>query len=137
MNVEASTPQRPKWLLQFKKPGFHEMRALEAILRDMPPHTPKRSLSPRSVREAALVGTLHDVMDRLADVLQDDYALNFARRDTKRTFEYVVTDAGPDEGAVEIWTRLFHPHDAKTGNIFYGRTVRRISADKYRLWVDD
>src|SRR5262245_12427298 len=113
----------PHWLFQFEKPGFHELARLREILAEMDISIPIASRL-RTKRDMTLEGTLHDVIARLEDVLQQDFAENFVEgQDKPWRFDYVVTDKSPDTGAIEIWTRLFDPSDTRKGNAFYGRAV--------------
>jgi hypothetical protein len=125
-------------LFQFENPGVHELARLRDILEAMDVAVPKRPLEFRAPADAALEGTLDEIIERLARVLKDDFANNTVKqRQRSWGFEYFVSDDTSDKGATEIYTRLFNPNDPMIGSAFYGRTVRRISENSYLLWVDD
>jgi hypothetical protein len=128
---------KSQWLFQFEKPGFHEIARLREILAKME-ITSAKGPRLRAMADMTLEGPLDQIIARLEDVLQQDFAENHVEQLHKPwAFEYVVTDKSPDTGAIEVWTRLFNPSDSTMGSAFYGRAVKRISQDTYRLWVDD
>lgn len=97
-----------------------------------------RQRAARTGERATLEGSLDDVMLKLSNVLEENYATNVSKGETVPwDFDYVVTDDSPTKGAIEIYTRLFHPTDTTMGSIFYGRTVMRIASDSYLLWADE
>jgi hypothetical protein len=125
------------WLFQFERPGYHEIARLREILAKMAITDAKRSRF-RALADMTLEGPLEQIIERLEDVLQQDFAENHVEQQQKPwAFDYVVTDKSPDRGAIEVWTRLFNPSDSTMGSAFYGRAVKRISQTTYRLWVDD
>ena len=82
-------------------------------------------------------GTLDEVMAFLADDLEEDYAQNITERDNKPwNFDYVLTDDAVDEGELSLSTRRFDPNNLKSGSIFYARPIRRVSQDRFLLWLD-
>ena len=125
------------WLFQFERPGFHEIARLREILATMD-ITHAKGPRLRAMADMTLEGPLEKIIERLEDVLHQDFAENHVEQQHKPwAFDYVVTDKSPDIGAIEVWTRLFDPSDSTMGSAFYGRAVRRISQSTYRLWVDD
>ena len=128
-----------KWSYQFERPGFHERARLREILTHMDIIASKQVTVRRAPMEpsSAQQGTLDEVMTKLADALEEDYATNFVEQDNAPwKFDYVVGDATPT-GEIEVFTRLFDPTDPAKGKIFYGRRIKRISKDGYLLWIDD
>jgi hypothetical protein len=125
------------WLFQFEKPGFHEIARLREILAKMDIADARKSRF-RALSDLTLEGPLDQIIEKLEDVLQQDFAENHVEQQHEPWgFDYVVTDKSPDKGAIEIWTRLFNPSDATMGSAYYGRAVKRINESTYRLWVDD
>src|SRR5262245_42935880 len=125
------------WLFQFERPGFHEIARLREILAKM--HVSNANGSRlRGMANLTMEGPLDQIIGRLEDVLQQDFAENHVEQRHKPwAFDYVVTDKSPDAGAIEVWTRLFNPSFLTAGSAFYGRAVKRINQSTYRLWVDD
>jgi len=117
-----------------------EMERLRDIVSqmDVAAHPKGRQQAARTKASVTLEGTVDEIMSRLSDALEEDYAENVSECvHAPWDFDYVVTDDTPTKGAIEIYTRLFNPSDANMGSSFYGRTVRRVSSDRYMLWIDD
>lgn len=122
------------WLLNFERPEPHilsQIREIACKLKALP--FDKKKCLPRS--EAALEGTIDQILPLLQERLDRDYSENLSEAETAPyLFDYVVMEEAGDESLLRILTRLYHPTEG--GNIFYGRTIKRLSNDEYIVWID-
>jgi len=130
-----------KWtgisLLTFKKPDKHAITRLGALMAGMTVTPVHGNLqSPHKPCDATNSGSLETILGELKCVLKKDYQNTLEDvKEWSGDFDYVVTNSSAHPGSLHILTRLSHPE--KGGNIFYGRTVQRVSVDTYLMWIDD
>lgn len=126
-----------KGLLTFREPDSRAMGRLREIMEGMATVPIRaRTQSPHKAPAATNSGPIEVILMELERVLKQDY--RETRKDVKQwdgDFDYVVTSSNAHPGAVHVLTRLSHPK--KGGHIFYGRTIQRVSAGSFLLWVDD
>lgn len=124
-------------LLTFRIPDRKVIGRLREIMEGMAIIPVKaRTQSLHKASAATNTGPIEVVLAELKRVLKQDYRETI--EDVKEwdgDFDFVVTTSNAHLGALHVLTRLSHPE--KGGNIFYGRTIQRVSADTFLLWVDD
>jgi hypothetical protein len=126
--------QANDWLYQFEEPGEPAMETLHKLTLALP-ITAASTKGFRTRKNAALEGTLSELLESLGKALRADYENQL--NDPKRSwqFDYVVAKDMRDAESLQVLTRLFAPPDS--GSILYGRLIRRVGDNRYLLWVDD
>jgi len=123
-------------VLTFREPDRKTISKLRTLMAGMEIVSVRATQSPHKPCDATNSGSLEIVLAELERVLKQDYCDTLEDvKEWNGEFDYIVTTFTAHPGALHVLTRLSHPE--KGGNIFYGRTIQRVSPDAYLMWVDD
>lgn len=124
-----------KWLLHFKKPSkavYYKLQQLFASI-EFAIHVDNGN---HKRKDVSFEGELCDLMNKLFIILDQDYLNNLAEaKSVPWSFDYVVIEDKRYNGAIQVLTRFYS--SKKSGNIFYGRLIKRVGETKYLMWIDD
>jgi hypothetical protein len=125
-----------EWVLQFKKVNADVISQLRNLITCLP--VTRREGGAQTVHkwEEATIGSLENVVEALRRALESDWEKNQDESaEASWEFDYVVFREDLPCAHVYVATRYYHTE--QSGNIFYGRTVRRIDETRFAIWIDD
>jgi hypothetical protein len=135
VNVRKFRKEDVGWLLHFKKPNASVFENLRYLLAKCNVSSFKKTTL-RNDKNVTFDGSLEDLITVLSRIIETDYSNNKSEKDVPWKFDYVVMEDKQYGGAIQVLTRLYSP-TKKLGNIFYGRHIKRIDANRYLMWIDD
>lgn len=137
----------PEWIYRFEVPNPAALARIESLLQTLPVVSPADWHGSQLAQQEGQTGDLAWVMKSLQTALESDYEDNIqeAQPNSQKQgqqpsgkssyhFDYVLMRDMHTESGIGIYTRYYTP--GEPGNIYYGRTVLRLTETDYRLWLD-
>lgn len=122
--------------LRFREPTPSALADLREVLGQLPVIPFRAGRTPEEgLADAVAIGSLDEIMGRLAGILVEDYESNVREVGEFGEFEVIVSEFSSQPDALHVITRIWAKHE-DSGSLLYGAHVQRIEPELFALWSD-